>query len=66
MLRPVHIQAKRQRPQDPKHDEQGPTEARKFLQKRPGHGVVGRCAPGTQETMLEAHRHQEAHGSHKR
>lgn len=57
MLGPVHIQAKRQRPQDPKHDEQSPTEARKFLQKRSGCGVVGHCAPGTQQAALEVHSH---------
>lgn len=66
MLRPVHVQAKRQRPEDPKHDEQSPAEARKFLQKRPGRGVIGHCAPGTWEVVWEVLHGQGARAQSQR
>lgn len=42
MLGPVHVQAKRPRPQDPKRNEESPAEACKFLEeeRRRGHPVI--------------------------
>lgn len=66
VLGPVYVQAKNQRPQDPKHDEQSPTEACKLLEeeRRPGRLLSGHRAtrdPGGGAHPWDTWHHQGAH-----
>lgn len=54
-LGPVHIQAENQGPQDPKHNEESPAKAYKFLEGERGWGAPhhwGTVTPGPQEEAL--------------
>lgn len=54
VLGPVHIQAENQRPQDPKHNEESPAKACKFLEGKRRSGAPHHCDSVTSGPQEEA------------